>query len=610
MPDEQAIQERNALGLASPDEDRANQASSSMPRRTPELEEILRSLERLDIQQQCWLLGYIEGKLAASGMPAPGLATEATEQAGASQPLTILYGSQTGNAEAVAQDLGKRWQSGLGRVNVHSLGRYRLNRLRQESRVLIIISTHGEGDPPDSALAFCNALSSEGAPQFPDLGFAVVGLGDSSYKHFCKPARDIDERLAQLGAGRLAPRLECDLDYAGAIAQWEGGFLDEISQEDGAKGRATILSLTPKRAEGASPSTAEVIERVNLCLDEADKRVWHIELESEAAYQCGDAVAIQLRNPAELCELVRARIEPAQAQARFSFAGKEGLSLEDILSQHAELYRLSYTQLRQFIELFPNSALGADPSDEAKMDRFVEEGNFADLLASADAPIEADKAIALLRPMTDRLYSIASSPSAHPGEIHVTVRERGYGLASPQLAQLAVGKSVEIYIKPNPSFRLPEDPGGDIIMIGAGTGVAPYRSFLEQRLEMAKAGERIGRSWLIMGEQSFHTSFLYQADWQRYLKEGSLKRISLAFSRDQARKIYVHHRIAENAEQIHRWLSEGASLYVCGDAKRMAGDVHQALAEVYTACEGLDEAGAKERLALLAAEGRYQRDVY
>lgn len=579
----------------------------------PTLAPIVAQVENLDENQRWWLAGYLEGRLASAQSGLDSAATVVHSDSGAmagTSALTVLYGSQTGNAENTARSLSESWRQKNIRAVVHSLGRYKLNRLKKESLVLILVSTHGEGDPPDSALAFVNALMADNAPRLDGLRYAVIGLGDLSYKHFCKPARQIDERLTSLGAVAVCPRLECDLDYEDAISEWENGFLSTIDTGGASKTPAPILSLAVAAQKQPAHEQAEITEKVNLCLDDADKTVWHMELSSDLAYQCGDAVAIVLDNPADLVQSVLACIRADTLAQRHSFARQPSLTLEEILTHHAELYRLNPTQVRRFSELYPGTALDKLIASEKELDEFLARSNIIDLLAFAGEPVDAAAIVALLRPLTDRLYSIASSPSAHPGEIHVTVREQPHGLATPQLARTNVGESLRVYIKPNPSFRLPDNPETNAIFIGAGTGIAPYRSFLSERLEQKQQGIATGSNWLFLGEQSFYSTFLYQLDWQFFIRENALNRIDLAFSRDQSQKIYVHHRLLENAAELYQWMNQGACIYVCGDRGRMALDVHNALEQIYALGAGADREQAQAWLAQMAADGRYQRDIY
>jgi len=580
-----------------------------------------------------WLSGYAAGLASRAGVPATAAVVPPRVDAADSPRLTILYGSQTGNARRAAEALLEKVQGAGLPARLVRADAYATRELAGERLLYIVISTQGEGDPPDDAIGFVEFLQGRRAPKLPELKFAVLGLGDTSYADFCGIACRIDARLAELGAQRVADPGLADLDIDTVAGPWREAALEQAREHLKSTPAATaahVATVTPLRPAASwsheRPFPAEVLANQSLSGREfrgtgfrrygaVDKDVRHIELSldgSGLAYEPGDALGIRHRNPEALVVPV---LEAAglDGAAAITLAG-ESLPLVEWLATRRELSRLSRPFLAALAE-----RTGADD-----LRQLLEPGNpgFAPLLADhqlADVlrrwPADWDGAslLSALRPQAQRLYSIASSRKRVGEEAHLTLdvvayRAHGHahvGAASGFLAALEDGGQVPVYIEPNERFRVPSDPSRDIIMIGPGTGVAPFRGFVQERAETGAGG----RNWLFFGARHFNTGFLYQTEWQDALQRKELHRLDLAFSRDQAAKVYVQDRLREQGRDVFEWLQGGAHLYVCG-AIAMGKDVHAALLDIVTAHSGGDPEAAVDYLARLQAEGRYGRDVY
>ncbi len=578
-----------------------------------------------------WASGYLAGAARALEAHPLALATAATPQAQASQRLTVLYGSQTGNARREAEKLADAAKAAGLNVRLLRTDAYATRELASERLLYMVISTQGEGDPPDDAIGFVEFLGGKRAPKLPELKFAVLGLGDTSYAEFCGIARKIDARLAELGAQRVSDLGQADLDIDTVATPWRDAALAKATELlKAATPAAHVATVTPLRPAAAwsheRPFPAEVLANQRISGREfkgvgfrqygaGDKDVRHIELSLEGsglAYEPGDALGIRHRNPARLVEAV---LEAAGVQGDASVTlGNETLPVTEWLAARREVTRLSR----------PLLATLAERAEAADLDTLLQPGNsdFAALLADHQlvdvlrrwpTAWDADALVAALRPQAQRLYSIASSRKRVGEEAHLTVDVLAYqahghahgGAASGFLGDLAEGDNTQVYIEPNERFRVPADASRDIIMIGPGTGVAPFRGFAQERAETGASG----RNWLFFGAQHFNTGFLYQAEWQDALRRKELHRLDLAFSRDQARKVYVQDRLRERGEELYRWLQDGAHLYVCG-AIAMGKDVHAALLDIVRTHNGGDADAAADFISSLQAAGRYARDIY
>ena len=575
-----------------------------------------------------WASGYLAG--LARSLDAPVIAPA---PATAVAPATIIYGSQTGNARRAAEALHAKLDAAGLPARLLRADAYSTRELANERLLYVVISTQGEGDPPDDAIGFSEFLLGRRAPKLPQLQFAVLGLGDTSYADFCGIARKLDARLAELGATRVQTLGEADLDIDIVAAPWREQALAharELLKPAPATHLATVTPLRPHALPAWSqdkPFVAEVLANQRITGREfrnigfrkygaVDKDVRHLELSlqgSGLAYEPGDALGIRHRNPDALVDAVLAATK-LDGDALVARDG-ESLALAEWLRDKRELSRIGRPLLASVAERGAHAELARllEAQDKSGLAAVFDTHQLIDVLRRWPAGWDADALVAALRPQAQRLYSIASSRKRVGEEAHLTVDALRYqahgfehvGAASGFLASLEEGGSLPVYIEPNERFRVPADAARDILMIGPGTGVAPFRGFVQERAETGAAG----RNWLLFGAQHFNTGFLYQAEWQDALAKGELHRLDLAFSRDQADRIYVQQRLREAGRDVYDWLQGGAHLYVCG-AIAMGKDVHAALLDIVAAHNGGDTEAASDYLSSLQREGRYARDVY
>ena len=561
----------------------------------------------LSPEQAAWIGGYLTG-LAATG----SASVSGDDMAG----ITILVGSQTGNSEALAEQTHRLAAERGLKTAVKKMGDYKLPQLKSEQKLLVIVSTYGDGEPPDNAREFVDYLLSKRAPSLPHMQFAVLGLGDSGYEFFCKTAADVDSRLAELGATRIHPRIDCDVDYEDRAEAWMEAVLTELSWRLALKPR----SMLPPTANGSAysrknPFPATLLDNIVLNGRGSDKETRHLELSLEGSglsYEPGDALGIY---PANAPDVVEVLLQTLHFEGREPVCcdGKD-CALYDALFRHYEITTMTRPVMQKYASLAGNRKLEQLLDDPQQLNDYLHGRELIDLVADFPAGHLTPQAfIDCLRKLPPRLYSIASSLKRHPGEAHITVAVVRYqahgrqrkGVGSTFLAdRIGEGAAVPVYIDHNTNFKLPADPSAPIIMIGPGTGIAPFRAFIEER----EAVGAPGKNWLFFGDQHFETDFLYQAEWLNYLKSGALTRMNVAFSRDQPQKRYVQHLLVEHGRELYDWLQQGAYFYVCGDGKRMAHDVHRALLEIVGAETGSDN--AEDYVAKLQKEKRYQRDVY
>jgi sulfite reductase (NADPH) flavoprotein alpha-component len=574
-------------------------------------------------QQLQWVSGYAAGLAAASNQSIPLASIEPPIAAAGSagqQSLTVLYGSQTGNGEELALEVVNQARAVGHAASAVSLADYKPANLKRESLVTFIISTHGEGDPPDDAELFHEYLLSKKAPRLLNLRFSVLALGDSSYVNFCQTGREFDVRLAELGAARFAALVECDLDYDDAAAGWTEQVVSELPK---LLGRGEAVAAPRLRAVGAvsafsksNPFPAEVLVNQKITGGASSKDVRHIELSLEGSglrYEPGDSLAVVPQNPPQLVAELLAELA-LDSDTTVSVRDQD-LDLGDALTSALEITVVSLGFLRDWAAVAGDVELTSmlQANDTLVLSNFFDNHQVIDIVRLYPAAVDAQQFAGMLRYLSPRSYSISSSLDANPDEVHVTVAAVRYeafgrehwGAASTHLARTEEGATVSVFVDRNSRFRL---PGEDVpvIMIGPGTGIAPFRAFVEQRVEQGATGD----NWLFFGDRNFNSDFLYQLEWQRHLKQGNLARLDVAFSRDQRQKIYVQDRIRENSEELYRWIARGAAIYVCGDAKQMANDVNDALIDVFVREAGLESDAAAQRLKAMRTEGRYQRDVY
>lgn len=569
--------------------------------------------------QLAWISGYFWGIAS----PQAGNTTAPVVNASAGPAsVTVISASQTGNARRVSEALRDDLQQAGLAVNLVSAADYKFKQIAQEKLLVIVTSTQGEGEPPEEAIALHKYLFSKKAPQLRDTAFAVLGLGDSSYEFFCQSGKDFDNKLAELGAERLLDRVDADVDFQEAAQQWRARLTGVLKSRAGSPapvaapvtGSASQASTTHYTRENPLVATLAVNQKITGRHSEKDVRHLEIDLgDSGLHYQPGDALGVWYQNdPALVQELVELAWLTGDEPVEVS--GKT-LPLREALQWHFELTVNTPLIVENYATLTRNESLLAMVGDKAQLQQYAATTPLVDMVRFAPAQLDARALTGLLRPLTPRLYSIASSREEVENEVHITVgvvryeiegRARTGGASGFLADRLEEDGEVRVFIEHNDNFRLPADPQTPVIMIGPGTGIAPFRAFMQQRAAQGATGN----NWLFFGNPHFTEDFLYQVEWQRYVKDGVLSRIDLAWSRDQKQKIYVQDKLREQGAELWRWINNGAHIYVCGDASRMAKDVEQALLDVIADQGAMDAGAADEFLSELRIERRYQRDVY
>ncbi|WP_153126642.1 assimilatory sulfite reductase (NADPH) flavoprotein subunit [Peribacillus tepidiphilus] len=582
-----------------------------------------RLLPTLTESQKIWLSGYLAASQSVSVPGTSELPIGNTKQT-ISKEVTILYGSQTGNAQGLAKKAGKKLEENGFQVTVSSMADFKPNHIKKVQNLLIMVSTHGEGDPPDNALSFHEYLHSKRAPKLDDLHFSVLSLGDSSYEFFCKTGKEFDSRLEDLGGTRLYPRFDCDVDFDEPAAEWLEGVLVSLNEARGGSAVAAIAA-TQEAVQSVysrtNPFRAEVLENINLNGRGSNKETRHIELSLEGSglsFEPGDSLGIYPENDPALVDLLLEELkwDPKEMVT----INKQGdvRPLKEALISYYEITVLTKPLLEKVVQLTANEDLREflSPGNEEKVKAYLEGRDLLDLIRDFGPwGDSAQEFVSILRKIPARLYSIASSLSANPDEVHLTIgavrydahgRERK-GVCSIFCAErLQPGDTLPVFIQHNENFKLPKDPETPIIMVGPGTGVAPFRSFMQEREELGA----VGKSWLFFGDQHFVTDFLYQTEWQKWLKNGVLTKMDVAFSRDTDKKVYVQHRMLEHSKELFEWLEEGAVVYICGDEKNMAHDVHNTLIDIIAKEGSMSREQAEAYLVDMQQKKRYQRDVY
>ncbi|TWK91992.1 Sulfite reductase [NADPH] flavoprotein alpha-component [Bacillus licheniformis] len=585
-----------------------------------------RLLPTLTASQKAWLSGYLAAVQTADAAAAletlPAEAPAASPAQPVSKEVTILFGSQTGNAQGLAENAAKTLTERGFQVTVSSMSDFKPNQLKKLKNLLIVVSTHGEGDPPDNALSFHEFLHGRRAPKLDDLRYSVLALGDTSYEFFCQTGKEFDQRLGELGGTRLHPRVDCDLDYDEPAAAWLDGVISSLNegQEQGASAAAPQAAGGVTVYSRKNPFRAEVLENLNLNGRGSNKETRHLELSLEGSgltYEPGDALGIFPENDPELVDMLLKELK-WDPNAAVAVDQGENLSLKEALTSYYEITVLTKKFIQQAAEIIENEKLRelAAPENADQLKAYIAGRDLIDFVRDfgplAAAPQEF---VSILRKIPPRLYSIASSFAANPDEVHLTIGAVRYnahgrdrkGVCSVLCAErLQPGDTLPVFIQPNKNFKLPENPETPIIMVGPGTGVAPFRSFMQEREETGASG----KSWMFFGDQHFVTDFLYQTEWQKWLSEGVLTKMDVAFSRDTEEKVYVQHRMLEHSKELFEWLEEGAAFYVCGDKNNMAKDVQNALLEIIEKEGGKSREEAEAYLAEMKKQKRYQRDVY
>ena len=593
---------------------------------TPKLNLLQELIAGATREELIWLNGYLTGvvagqaSLAAHGptpapgpvsSPAPGPAEAAVANAAVNK-ITIAYGTETGNSKKLATDFAAKAKKRGINAKLVGLEQYRLNDLAKEEYFFTVISTQGDGEPPAAAKKFYDHIH-RGGFQLDRLKYSVLALGDTSYPLFCKAGEDVDQQLQKMGGQRIVSLQRCDTDYETEAGHWFDEVLQRLSATgNGHSGNGSLagaghpaalsaLSVAAPRHTGKKFYNGTVLSRVNLNDRGSNKETYHLEIAAEGVYyQPGDSLGIVPENPAAVVEAILSLtgIDPSRT---LNHRGEE-LTVADLLKKKLNIIYLPERVVRKYAALvrqdIPETRIGL--LDLLKIYPVKDTGQFQEV-------------IGLLEPIAPRLYSISSSPEAHAGELHLTVArdtfcvngESKYGLCSDILAQRIPGDTLEFYIHPNSRFKLPS-PEKDIILVGPGTGIAPFRSFLAER-DSTGAG---GKNWLFFGDQHFTTDFLYQTEIQNWAQTGVLTRINTAFSRDQAEKVYVQHKMRKHAADLFRWLESGAYVYICGAKHPMSLDVEETLLDIIHEQGNRTAAQAALYLDELKEAGRYLTDVY
>jgi sulfite reductase (NADPH) flavoprotein alpha-component len=581
-------------------------AAALLPQTAPFGDDDRLSLDRVlagaSVTQRSWLAGFLAGLDAGQGAAArPDAPTRAAE------PLTILFASESGNAERLAQDVAKLARKGGFKPKIVDFADLDLADLPRQSRVVVIAATWGEGEPPSRAVRAYRELMSEAAPRLDGVTFAVLALGDTAYAEFCAVGKTIDARLAELGAQRAVDRIDCDLDFEAPAAAWIKSTLATLAPAQEAPGNVVSVDFGARGHAEVSrdPILAEVIEHIDLNSSRSDKETFHLALGFDGAapaYEPGDALEVFPEN------------DPALVDAVLAATGLAGDgTLREALRTERDITTLSVKTVESFAAATGHGEVKRLLDERGARD-WIDGRQLIDLVQAFPATLTADQIRALTRPLPPRAYSIASSRKEVGDEAHLLVAAVRYeshgrarsGVASTYIAdRMKTGSNLRVRVKPNRHFRLPE-ASADVIMVGPGTGIAPFRAFVQER----RAIGATGRSWLFFGDRRYTHDFLYQLEWQDALKDGSLSRIDLAFSRDTPEKVYVQHRLFEQRRDVIDWLENGARLYVCGDAKAMAKDVRAALVAAYADVKALAADAAEAAVATLEREKRYLQDVY
>lgn len=606
-------------------------------------------LPTLQPGQSAWLSGYFAaldqlagGGGVATGTPAAAPVAAAPAAPAPSEPLTILYGSESGNAEGLAFETEKAAKKAGFKTKVVDMGDYEMEKLKGEKNVFVIVSTWGEGEPPERATTFYDFVMGESAPMLKNVNFSVCALGDTSYADFCECGKRFDIRLAELGGKRVAERVDCDVDFEESYKRWLDAALPAMVDACGLKEKLKTAAAAPTPApvaavatsgSPASPGAMPIVEgfskknpfpstlkeRILLNGTGSKKETIHLEYDlagSGLSYEPGDVLGVFPSNDAEVVEDF-VRLAGFRGDEIREVEGQY-LSLTEMLAGY-DVTGLSKAFMTKYAPLAKHKGLDRLLLDEnkEKCTEWLWGRELRDLFLEfppTDA-LSVDQLLKMLRRMPPRLYSIASSMKAHPDEVHLTVAVVRYqthgrsrlGVCSSYLGErVEVGETTPVFLHHNKNFKLPESGDTPIIMVGPGTGIAPFRAFVEDRVATGAKG----KSWLFFGDWTFNFDFLYQLEWQNYLKSGQLSRMDVAFSRDTDQKVYVQHRMKEKGKDLYAWLEEGAHFYVCGDASRMAKDVHQTLIDVVAEHGGRSAEEAEAYVDQLKKDKRYQRDVY
>ncbi|MBK1878173.1 assimilatory sulfite reductase (NADPH) flavoprotein subunit [Pelagicoccus mobilis] len=572
-------------------------------------------------QQAAWLKGFFAGLVAGD----QGFGQGAGAPAAGSAPLTILFGSESGNAEGLAEQLKEAASAEGFACQVLDMADAKVASLAKAENLFVLVSTWGEGEPPSRAADFYDEIMGKDAGKLEGVNFSVLGLGDSSYTNFNQMAREFDKRIEELGGKRIFDKVECDVDFEAPYAGWAKGAigkLKEIAKPAAAAAAPVSEAAVPAAPEKpaynkSNPFPAKMLKSFNLNAEGSLKETIHAEISLEGSgltYLPGDALAVVPENAPDLVEEFLA-VAKLDGRENVSFKDELSVPFGDVLRRKLDLRTLNTSILKKYAKACDHKKLLEIASDKKTATDWIWGRDVVDLIKEYRSSLRAGDWVHLLRPLAPRLYSIASAISAHPEEVHLTVGAVRYetngrakkGVCSTFIADMwKEGSTAGVYFHANKNFKLPADPSTPIIMVGPGTGIAPFRSFIEERVATGATGE----NWLFFGDQRRDYDFLYQGEWNDYLEKGALQKLDLAFSRDQEHKIYVQDRMRENGKELWQWLDRGAYFYVCGDASRMAKDVHTALLEIVEEHGGMSAEDALAYVKKMTKERRYGRDVY
>lgn len=604
-------------------------------------------LPMLTPEQQHWLSGYLLNPATTSvsdnktdiqeneaGITETETSTSTDQSvsepvSASTEPLDVhvLYGTETGNAEEIAETFETKLKSQNLNVHLWDMDDFPRDSLPEVEHLFIICSTQGVGEPPINALDLYDYLHGDDAPQLDQVNFAVLALGDQDFPDFCQAGKDFDHILGQLGANRVADRVDCDFDYEETAEQWITNMIELLTQASSNTNEETpsvenedVTIEEPQAPYSKSnPFQAEVLKNTILTQPEASREVRHLEISLEGyreAYEPGDSlVVIPQNDPVLVNQLIDALNWEAETPIQMNDSDSMR-SLKEALTHDFEIAKLTPVLMKNAAELLGNPMLNANIQKSEWVQNYIYGKDVIDLIRDfTPVALEPNMLPQLLRKLPPREYSIASSNKVNPNSVHITVRvvkyeahrRERFGVCSVQLAdRTSVGDKLPVYLKKNPNFKFPYDTETPVIMIGAGTGIAPYRAYLQERAYLNLKGEQ----WLIFGNQNYHHDFLYKDDLEQWLEEGVLSKLDLAFSRETENKIYVQHRIEENSTEFYKWIQAGATIYLCGNKDEMASGVHESLIKVLIKEGNLDETEAEAYLTEMIKNQRYQRDVY
>jgi sulfite reductase (NADPH) flavoprotein alpha-component len=584
-------------------------------------------VKEVTAEQITWLSGFLEGRLVGmngSAVQAEALVEEAVVNASVAN-LTILYGTETGNARELANKLKDKALFKNIAVNLLSMYDYDLRKLKDEENVAIIVSTHGEGEPPDMAEDFHKFVTGKRLPKLENMCFSVLALGDKSYRNFCQTGEEIYNAIKKSGAFSVTPLVKCDLNYEVPSEIWMNNLLLNLTPAltapafkatTGLPAEVLIAETPAVEFSKSNPFPATVLDKVRITGRDSDKEVYHLELSLEGSgltYEPGDSAGIFTKNPSELVEQIiqKAGFDPDK---KILFSEEDEVSVIHALTYRFEITVVTFDMLQKYYEQTKNDDLKKLLDDDKKLDEYLYGSDLLDLLEDFPFDWNVYKLLEILRPLPPRLYSISSSMEHVGEEVHITVsvvnfekknRKRTGACSSHLSGFIDVDDEIPVYIEKNPGFRLPAN-GAKIIMVGAGTGIAPYRAFMQHRESLGITGN----TWLFFGDRRFSSDFLYQAEWLKLREKKLLEKIEVAFSRDQAEKVYVQHKMIENQKDIFEWIENGAVVYLCGDRRNLAKDVNKTLLEIIRTQSGISEDQAEKYLKNLKREKRFQVDIY